>query len=184
MIPVGTKSLLFGVHQFILHPILVFIAWWQLYGFPWDPRLWIAFVVHDLGYWGKPNMDGPEGETHPVFGADLMGRLFGIEWYRFCLYHSRFYAKQLGRPYSKLCVADKQVILLEPWWFYLPRAWASGELSEFMRIAKGRNGSKFDNLNPGEITPTIWYVNMQEYVREWVAEHKELKEDTWTPKGA
>jgi hypothetical protein len=26
-----------------------------------QPALWIAFFVHDLGYLGKPNMDGPEG---------------------------------------------------------------------------------------------------------------------------
>jgi len=36
-------------------------GWWTLYGFPFDPRLWVAFFVHDLGYIGKPNMDGPEG---------------------------------------------------------------------------------------------------------------------------
>jgi hypothetical protein len=56
-VKVGTKSILFGAHQFVLHPLILFVAWWQLYGFPADPRLWVAFVVHDLGYWGKPNMD-------------------------------------------------------------------------------------------------------------------------------
>lgn len=61
---VGTKSLLFGAHNIFIHPFLVFIAWWRLYGFPADPRLWVAFIVHDWGYLGKPNMDGPEGETH------------------------------------------------------------------------------------------------------------------------
>lgn len=54
---VGTKSVLFGVHFFLWHPILVFIGWWKLYSFPCDPRLWVAFIVHDLGYLGKPNMD-------------------------------------------------------------------------------------------------------------------------------
>ena len=73
---VGTKSLLFGVHQFALHPILVAMAWWKLYGFPWDPRLWVAFVVHDWGYWGKPNMDGPARDTHPELGASIMAFLF------------------------------------------------------------------------------------------------------------
>lgn len=46
---VGTKSVLFGVHQFVIHPILLFVAWWKLYGFPWDPRLWFAFLLHDIG---------------------------------------------------------------------------------------------------------------------------------------
>ncbi len=73
---VGTKSLLFGVHCWFLHPFFVAAAWTKLYGFPWDPRLWVAFLVHDWGYWGKPNMDGAEGETHVELGAEIMGRLF------------------------------------------------------------------------------------------------------------
>ena len=40
--------------------------------------------MHDLGYWGKPNMDGTEGETHPEFGAKVMHFLFdGWEMKRF-----------------------------------------------------------------------------------------------------
>lgn len=73
---VGTKSVLFGAHCFLWHPLFVAIAWIKLYGWTWDPRIWIAFVVHDLGYWGKPNMDGPEGELHVEFGARVMHRLF------------------------------------------------------------------------------------------------------------
>ena len=72
LFPVGTRSVLFGAHCFFIHPIFVFIAWWKLYGFPFDPRLWVAFFVHDLGYFGKPNMDGKEGETHVEFGAKIM----------------------------------------------------------------------------------------------------------------
>ena len=78
---VGTKSVLFGAHCFFLHPWFVALAWWQLFGFPWDPRLWVAFFVHDLGYLGKPNMDGPEGETHPELGATIM-RIFDDAPYR------------------------------------------------------------------------------------------------------
>jgi hypothetical protein len=73
---IGTKSVLFGAHQFLIHPWFVAAAWWKLYGFPWDPRLWVAFILHDLGYWGKPNMDGPEGETHVEWAANVMGYLF------------------------------------------------------------------------------------------------------------
>jgi hypothetical protein len=73
---IGTKSVLFGAHCFLLHPWFVAAGWWKLYGFPWDPRLWVAFFVHDLGYIGKPNMDGHEGETHPLFGARILSRLF------------------------------------------------------------------------------------------------------------
>ena len=76
---VGTKSVLFGAHCFFIHPWVVAIAWWKIYGFPWDPRLWIAFLVHDLGYLGKPNMDGIEVESHPELGARIMGWLFDKE---------------------------------------------------------------------------------------------------------
>jgi hypothetical protein len=69
---IGTKSVLFGAHGFFLHPLFVALAWWKLYGFPFDPRLWLAFTLHDLGYIGKPNIDGPEGEEHPTFGARVM----------------------------------------------------------------------------------------------------------------
>ena len=77
---IGTKSVLFGVHQFFVHPWFIAAAWWKLYGFPWDPRLWVAFVVHDLGYFGKPNMDGPEGERHVELGAKILHKLF--DWGR------------------------------------------------------------------------------------------------------
>ena len=50
---VGTKSVIFGVHAVLVHPFFVAWAWSRLYGFPWDPRLWLAFLVHDVGYLGK-----------------------------------------------------------------------------------------------------------------------------------
>ncbi|HKI81437.1 MAG TPA: hypothetical protein VKA04_07295, partial [Pseudodesulfovibrio sp.] len=81
----GTRSVLFGVHQFLLHPLFVFLAWWRLYGFPWDPRVWVCIAVHDLGYVGKPEMDSPAGERHVEWGAWLVGALFGRRWYEFCL---------------------------------------------------------------------------------------------------
>jgi hypothetical protein len=76
----GTKSILFGAHAFWLHPWFVARAWWKLYGFPWDPRLWVAFFVHDLGYWGKEHMDDEEGENHPLLGANIMHGFFDREW--------------------------------------------------------------------------------------------------------
>lgn len=73
---IGTKSVLYGGHQFLIHPWFVAWAWWKLFGFPLDPRLWAAFFVHDIGYIGKPNMDGAEGETHVELGANIMHILF------------------------------------------------------------------------------------------------------------
>lgn len=183
----GTKSILFGVHCFFIHPIVVFIAWWKLYGFPYDPRLWVAFFVHDLGYWGKKNMDDEEGELHPYFGAKVMWYLFdnkteylspdNRKWYDFTLYHSRFLAKKNGAKYSKLCVADKYAICIEPSWMYIIRGTLSGEIKEYMRDAnKNTNGSV------KATTKYQWHQDVKKYVKSWVEEHKDMKEDAWTPK--
>ena len=77
---VGTKSVLFGVHAVWLHPFFVAWAWWKLFGFPWDLRLWFAFVLHDIGYLRKRKMDDLQGEQHVVLGGRIMGWLFGPEW--------------------------------------------------------------------------------------------------------
>jgi len=74
---VGTKSVIFGVHSILVHPFFVAYAWSRLFGFPWDPRLWVAFLVHDLGYIGKANMESSEGQQHVVVGGRIMGWLFG-----------------------------------------------------------------------------------------------------------
>ena len=80
---IGTRSVLFGAHQFLLHPLCLAIAWRRLYGFPWDPRLWAAFFLHDLGYIGSGDMDGPEGEKHVELGANIMRALSGNSWGNF-----------------------------------------------------------------------------------------------------
>jgi hypothetical protein len=75
---VGTKSLLFGVHQVFIHPIFVTMAWIKLYGLPtW--KEFICIVVHDWGYWSRKDIDGDEGKSHPELGAKLAGKLFGEE---------------------------------------------------------------------------------------------------------
>ena len=209
---VGTKSILYGAHCFFLHPWFVAAAWRKLYGFPWDLRLWVAFFVHDLGYWGKPNMDGPEGETHVELGAKVMYRLFdarwrgaprkvqgvwmtkdrGIaqrssfskRWHDFSLYHSRFYAKEHRAAFSRLCVADKLVIVLTPAWLYLPMARATGEIREYMKLAEhdtSERQQKYASMNLTTSSEARWYADVQEYMRRWVEEHKGGKADDWTP---
>lgn len=131
---VGKKSLMVGVHQFLWHPLTVLIAWWVLYGRPsW--RELVCIIIHDWGYWFAPNMDGPEGERHPECAAQLAGRWLGPEYHDLCLYHSRHYARNAGRKPSRLCWADMLSILYDPWWLYLPRAWVSGELKEYRKVA-------------------------------------------------
>jgi hypothetical protein len=182
----GTKSVLWGAHCFFIHPWFVALAWWKLYGAPRDPRLWVAFFVHDLGYWGKRNMDDAEGERHVEWGALVMLRLFGPAWHDLCLFHSRYYAKRYGRPYSRLCVADKLAITLEPWWLYLPRVIASGEIREYLAYARGQVETAHGDAAESDYarqSATIrgWHRAMITYCRAWVAEHKNGKEDTWTP---
>lgn len=170
---IGTRSVLFGVHQFAIHPWIVAIAWWKLYGFPCDLRLWIAFLVHDVGYIGKPNMDGAEGETHVEAGAKLMGWLFGENWYWFTLFHSRFYAKKHQKAFSRLCVADKLAIALTPGWLYLLQANLTGEISEYMQGADARTPA----LGRSQ---TQWFSDVQDYCRAWAYEHRDGKTDEWT----
>lgn len=197
---IGTKSVLFGAHAFWLHPWFVAWAWWKLYGFPFDPRLWFAFFLHDVGYWGKPNMDGPEGEKHPELGARLMHALFdrprivveefigthggvvrkresNYHWLHLTLFHSRFYAKQVGRLPSRLCAADKLASYLTPWWIYLPMVKATGEIQEYMAIAgqgkylndhhtcSGLNKEIQDKRIAGTLTPRAWQKVMAESCR-------------------
>ncbi len=214
---VGTKSVLFGAHCFLIHPFFVLAAWWKLYGFPWDPRLWIAFFVHDLGYFGKPNMDGPEGETHVELGAKILSvfdyrfRLIKTKsihkdyllwldgykllkdvgkfsllykstkrWHDFSLYHSRFYAKKDNVNYSRLCVADKLAICLEPAWLYLPRVNWSGEVHEYIKLGENGNG-KYNSMELNTENQKKWFASVCDYLTRWVEEHKDGKEDNWTP---
>jgi len=192
---VGTKSVLFGAHQFLIHPWFVAWGWWTLYGFPWDPRLWAAFFVHDLGYLGKPNMDGAEGETHPEFGAWIMARLFdggyrperGIylygQWGWFALLHSRYYAKKMGVAPSRLCVADKLALVLTPAWLYLPMVRATGEIAEYMSQAEQlatENMTDAERRQTASASQAVWFAGVQSYLRRWVEAHKDDQTDTWT----
>ncbi len=174
---IGTKSVLFGAHCFLLHPWFVAYAWYKLYGFPFDPRLWFAFFLHDLGYIGKPNMDGKEGEEHPYWGACAMGFLFGKKWFDFTLHHSRYLAKKNGGQYSKLCVADKYSFCFTPSWLYLPMVTATGEINEYLKMAQR---SESDHWKPTGFDKKHWHSQLCIYMKKWVEEHKVIKEDTWT----
>jgi hypothetical protein len=182
---IGTKSVLFGAHCFFIHPWFVAFAWYKLYGFPWDPRLWVCFFVHDLGYWGKPNMDGPEGERHVEFGADIM-KPFGWDWYYMCQNHSRYWAKTCGQKPSRLCFADKLSLYYTPAWLYLPMVCATGEIKEYLKNAEKADSNHWKALN---YIPEVehrsvflkrWYAQLQKYMHDWVYEHLDGRKDEWT----
>jgi hypothetical protein len=182
---VGTKSVLFGAHCFLIHGFFVARGWWTLWGFPWDPRLWTAFFVHDLGYLGSPNMDGSEGEEHVHLGAKIMGLLFGDSWANFTLRHSRYWAKKHGVGVSKLCYADKLAFAITPGWLYLPMACATGELAEYMEKSRNRQAgvAAFTEMERTQLessVPACWLEGLQSYTRRWVEEHQGGEADTWT----
>jgi hypothetical protein len=197
ILPVGPRSVLWGAHCWFIHPWFVALAWWRLYGFPRDPRLWVAFFVHDIGYALRwcPNMDGPEGEAHPLSGAMIMFWLFDWrkkgkvtrKWFDFTVYHSRFMAKKSGVTPSPLCAADKLAVALEPWWFYLPRVLLSGEIWEYLEHSKAEN--KYGTMNLLHDTQDIstyrrlrvWFQRTTAYMRDWAYTHADGRPDTWTP---
>jgi len=170
---VGTKSVLFGAHQFILHPIALAVAWTMLYGLPRDFRLLMAFVVHDWGYIGLGNMDGEEGERHPVRGAAIMRLYFGKVWGDFTLYHSRFYARRRNRPYSRLAVADKLASTNMPAWIYGPLVSLTGEIEEYMGYSAGKE-SAFRSHGAITLDAWLWYSELRVYLREWAFSHKDM----------
>jgi hypothetical protein len=197
---IGTRSVLFGAHQFLIHPLFLALAWWRLYGFPWNPRLWVAFVIHDLGYWGKSNMDGEEGESHPLEPAILMSRWFDKytarpcktccrfesnacwddrTWGAFTLCHSRFVAKRLQREVSRLCVADKMATIMMPAWLYIALTTATGEIREYMdpklHEPAGGKYAKECKILTG---PFAWFYSMRHYMRGWINEHRRI---AWMP---
>lgn len=195
---IGTKSVIYGAHCFLIHPWFVALGWWKLYGFPCDPRLWVAFFVHDLGYIGKPNMDGEEGETHPRLGARIMALLFDWRdrtfrfsdggpigsWGMFTLLHSRYYAKSLREQPSRLCMADKLAISLTPAWLYLPMVRATGEIQEYRAHAQHRLKGN-EQVTPEERRRILgdeesWYAGVRAYCARWAYAHKDGAVDTWT----
>lgn len=182
---VGTKSVLFGVHSVLLHPWFVAFAFFRLYGFPWDARLWFAFLVHGLGYLHKREMEGSEGERHVELGGRIMRTLFGPEWGAFTLAHSRYWAKRNGQRYSRLCVADKLAFVLTPPWLYLPMARATGELWEYMQRSAERQagGERFtaeESILVASSDPREWLKGLQSYTRRWVEQHRQGCADSWT----
>jgi hypothetical protein len=141
--PVGTRSLLVGGHQFVLHPLAVALAWRRLYGrFPRQLPYWAAFALHDVGYWGRADMDGRDGKGHPDPGATLLAGLFdpdvadvgdpdAVSWWEFSAGHSRGYARLVNIPVSRLQAPDKLATGMLPRWLLGLLYWLSGEWVEY-----------------------------------------------------
>ena len=146
-----------------------------------DPRLWVCFLVHDWGYWGKADMNGPEGETHVELGARVAGWLldgwggyqfFGLRvdrsqktWHDFSLFHSRHYAQKQGEAPSRLCIADKLAITVGPGWLYLALANLSGEIHEYMTQTRGNSDELMLAACKSQRT---WLSELRAWAHQWV----------------
>lgn len=138
----GTKTLLFGVHQIFIHPIMVTLAWIILYRSLPTWRELICIIIHDWGYWGKPSLKCQDGDRHPELGANIANYLFGQKYSDFILGHSSFYIKRNGIPRSKLLAPDKYWHCLIPLWFYKLLAVPTGEFAHYRGVKHARQVSK------------------------------------------
>ncbi len=113
----GTKSYLFGCHQFLIHPIIVVIAWKKHFGYM--PRLWelVCILLHDVGHIGKDYLsDYEQKKIHWVLGARIALKLFSGKGFVLIAGHT----KQSEWPRSKLFYADKYSWVIAPvWWLRL-----------------------------------------------------------------
>lgn len=177
---IGTKSLLFGCHQFVLHPAYTYVAWRKLYGsFPSFGET-IAIIIHDWGYLGKSNLDGEEGERHPEWAHNVLIKLgifvrnnihfdFGVyifEIGNLCLYHSRFYAKRNYEEPSKLCWADKYGTTLYGKYLWLFLATITGELKEYM------TNDKYEIYYKG-VDKDKWFTEYVKFIMPIIQENAE-----------
>lgn len=157
----GTRSLLYGRHQFLLHPLFVTAAWWKLYGLP-PFTVVVAIFLHDLGLWGCEKMDDEHGEWHPARSARWLRKLGWYAEANEVLYHSRFLSRQLKERPSKLCWADKLGTAMYPVWLWTFLASLSGELAEYIADAK------YEIFKPGERDGAACFLHYRAEVQKWL----------------
>jgi len=160
----GTKSYLFGCHQFLLHPLWVLIAWRLEYK-SW-PKWWelVCIFLHDIGICGREYLSNKKAKKgHWYLGARESSWLFnsglfsfmhlGLKPYLFIAGHS---PSESGHPESKLYRADKRSWLVAPiwwlWWNYKIEKYKSWSSSprEWQRLVRQmlneRNGKSCHEL--------------------------------------
>lgn len=113
----GTKSLLIGCHNFIIHPLMVIKAWhWWFKTWP-EPWQIVCIFIHDLGLAGRQYLSDPAAKKgHWRLGASWAKRLFGEKGFLFCAGHT----PDSMEPRSDLWYADKASWLVAPlWWLWM-----------------------------------------------------------------
>lgn len=200
----GTRSLLFGAHQFLIHPALVLAGWFKIYGFRaveykahpdsdtirvriTSPMLWAAAFFHDLGYFGLSDMDGHEGQMHPI----LSGMMFGVfcdiigvsnrhSWSWFVETHSRHtwnWYREFSVPeleMSPLAHADKMATVLFPSWAYIAMVRATGEIREYQSTKRHSSDGGYLSYDSSRHTfreDVEWLNNVKTGFRKWIREN-------------
>lgn len=184
----GSRSLLFGVHQVIIHPLLVYIAWVVLYRSLPSFKETVGILVHDWGYWGVEDLKGETGDRHPERGAHLMRKWFGPEWGTFILGHSTFYVARsvqangmadwmlnglaeanlaingipLPTAPSKLMAPDKYWHCMVPLWFYKLLSVPTGEFRYYRSLQHARQ------VGPLHEPDLVWWLKLQKVCLEKV----------------
>jgi len=170
----GTKTLLLGGHQFILHPFFVTLAWNKLFKKWPDLQELVCIIIHDWGYWGCEKVESKEGEDHPKFGAEWAGILFDKRYRELVAGHSRHYAKKNDYKLSDLYPADKLSTCLWPGKLFLRLASLTGELGEYIDTQKtGRYG--FGQY--GFDKPDAWLLQVTKQLRWQVDAYMDGRQD-------
>ena len=110
----GTRSYLFGCHQFLIHPLVVILAWKKLYKHYPKPWEIVCIFLHDIGHIGKDYLtDYEQKKKHWKLGANIAHSLFGVSGFYLVAGHDT----NSGVPRSNLFWADKYSWLIAPrWW--------------------------------------------------------------------
>lgn len=190
----GTKSLLFGAHQFLIHPLFVALAWWKLYGFPKDWRLWVAFYLHDIGYFGCEKMDDEKGEEHPITGAALVSAICDRgadpncpccrgtiihsnadeEWKCEDCYQREYHWLKFTLYHSRFLAKRNgaqfsKLCVADKYAFCLTPAW----LYVPMTMATGEIWEYMGTCSSSVYNPWQWHSDLKAYLKAWVYRHLE-----------
>jgi hypothetical protein len=114
----------------MLHPLIMFLAYWKLFRRLPDLAVVVGIIVHDWGYWGKKGIDSQGGEDHPYLGARIMRALFGERGWKLAIGHSDNTTGREGVPRSVLYTVDKYYYCLIPVWLHRLLGTLSGEYRE------------------------------------------------------
>lgn len=161
----GTKSILFGTHQFFIHPFFVLLGWIKFFKEIPPFKVWVAIFIHDWGYWGTEKIISKEGAEHSERSAWIIERWYYAnmdhkeiyvgypDWeklyydkrkdkywqmYNFIKYHGENFAEKDNHPLSPLYFADKLGAVMTPIWLNSILCVLSGESKEYWDFLGGR----------------------------------------------